>query len=179
MGPEISEREVLDSLSLHQLKTLAKAFDVDIKPKLAEMPLFTLRGEKHFIADKIYEVIGITIEDMDKVLGTNFSKTQIETGETTDTVDADLRFTLLDKFVDEDDLDIYLLDLNLSVSGSKEAQIKRIIESGQMEVPDILKKMDREVLTKVCESLGLDETGTEDELRNRILVHQGFGVSAE
>ena len=173
MGTEISEREVLNSLSLSQLRKLAKTFDIDTKPKLSEMPLFTLRGEKHFIADKIYEVIGITVEDIDKVLGTNFLRTQTQTA---DTWDADFRVTLLDKFVDEDDLDIYLLDLNLSVSGSKVAQIKRLIDSGQMEVPDILKKMDAEVLVRVCESLGLEITGTEDELKNRILTQQGFEV---
>ncbi len=141
MGEKVSTISVLNSLSLSQLRMIAKALDIDLKPKLSEMPLIKIRGEKHFTVDKISEVIGITIKDIDNILGTNFSKGRTEdAGKRTsqDSEKADFKEVLLDKYVDEDDIEIILYDLDLSVSGNKEAQIKRIIDSGQMDIPDII-----------------------------------------
>ena len=186
MGSEISEREVLNSLSLSQLKKIAKAFDIDIKPKISEMPLIKIRGEKHFIVEKIWAVIGITIEDIDNILGTDFSKggtgkTGRKDTQVTEKEDAkgDFKVVLLDRFVDEDNIEIILFDLNLSVSGNKDAQIERIIDSGQIEVPDIIKLLDKDVLIEVCNFLGLETTGTDKQLKNRILINQGFDVQTD
>jgi len=182
MGSEASEWEVLNSLSLSQLKKIAKVFDIDIKPKLSEMPLIKIRGEKHFIVDRIWEVIGITIEDIDKILGTNFSKGRTEEAGKRDIQDSgnvDFKEVLLDKYVDEDDIEIILFDLKLSVSGNKDAQIQRIIDSGQMDVPGIIKSLSKEVLVEICGFLGLETTGTEEQLKKRILVEQGFDVQTE
>jgi hypothetical protein len=186
MGTEVSEIKVLNSLSLSQLKKIAQAFDVDIKPKISEMPLIKIRGEKHFIVDRIYGVIGISIEDIDSILGTSFSKGgtgKAGKGETQDSEKeggkADFKVVLLDKFVNEEDIQVMLFDLNLSVSGNKEAQIERIIDSGQIDVPDIIKLLDKEVLVEICDFMGVEATGTEDQLKKRILIKQGFDEEIE
>jgi hypothetical protein len=67
MASEKSEWDVLNSLSLSQLKKIAKAFDIDIKPKISDLPLIKIRGEKHFITERIFQVFGITVEDIDNI----------------------------------------------------------------------------------------------------------------
>lgn len=182
MASEISEWDVLNSLSLSQLKKIAKAFDVDLKPKLSEKPLIKIRGEKHFIVERIWMVIGITIEDIDKILGTNFSKGGIEKAEKRDIQESkkvDLKAVLLDRYIDEEAIQIILYDLNLSVSGNKEAQIERIIDSGQIDILDIIELLDKDALIETCDFLGLETSGTEDQLKTRILKKQGFDVQME
>ena len=91
----------------------------------------------------------------------------------------DLKAVLLDRYIDEDDIEIILFDLKLSVSGNKDAQIGRIIDSGQIDILDIIELLDKDALVETCDFLGLETSGTEDQLKTRILKKQGFDVQAE
>lgn len=185
MNANLSLRSVLDSLSMKELKTLAEAQNIDLKPKISEIPVVKLRGERHFIEDKLMEIIGFTVEDIDTILGTSFATSGTRKAKTVDAQEdkrvegeADFKLVLLKQFAGEGKIQAILFDLNLSVSGSMDTQIERIMDSGRVDVPDIIKLLDESVLAEICQYLGLDAQGAKEDLKARILQNQGFAVEA-
>lgn len=177
MCAKVSKRSVLNSLSLSDLKKVAKALHIDLTPKFTEIPLVKLRGEKYFIVDKLARFRGITIEDIDEVLNTNFSKkgkqksreSKIPEKEEEDITGVEFFEVLLDKYFYKEDLQIMLDSINLPRSGTKDELIERIIESGEADVQDILGILNKDVLVEICEIIDLETKGTKDQLKKRIL----------
>ncbi len=176
----VPKRSVLNSLSLSDLKKIASALHIDLTPKISEIPLVKIRGEKYFIVDKLSRFRGLTIEDIDEVIGTNYSKKSKKTKEPKkikeerrEEEEVEFLEFLLDKFLYKEELQDLLDDLDLPVSGNKDELIDRIVQSGMIDESYVLSMLNKDILVEICDFLELETRGTKAELKKRILKNVG------
>ncbi len=191
----VTKREVLEELTLPKLKKVAQRLGIQVRKGITgfigERALgVELRGP--FIETLVNSPI-VTLEEIDRVLGTNYSgkgipresrqpkeerhrrspspeAEQVMTPEPEDEDGAELELEyILGRFLYKEDLQDICKELELPVSGAKDDLIERVLSDEDFHPGMALSYVDKEGLKALAEDFDLRTGGTREDLERRIL----------
>lgn len=186
----VSKKAKLKSLSMSDLKKIAKASHIDLTPSFIDQQKIKIMGEKFYVVEKLSKPGLLKMEDIDKILGIDHIKKPARGREVRETEyeeedqeDEEIEInveTLLSDFFYKEDLQLMLDELELPVSGNKDELIDRIIESGEIDEIEIIRTwMVKDQLQDLCDTLELKRTGKNEELIDRIFEYLGIEEEEE
>lgn len=187
----VTTREVLEQLDLPNLKKIAKRLGIQVSKGLSGFLMqqgLGIETRRPYI-DALSNSGLVTLEEIDRILKTHYSKLQEARGEAPRfterspprreraiepngpptsfaTYESAAQFIL--EYLGKVELQDICDDLDVPVSGNKEDLVFRILGDPAFTPEMALAYVDKEGLKEICDALGLRTQGVRDELEERI-----------